>query len=328
MKVYAVLGSNCFTGSHIVDALLSDPENRVIGISRSPEYKDFFLPYKSRAGRDFRFCQIDMVRRFDDLVKLLDEVKPQVVINVAALSEVALSNDRPAEYFETNTLCVVRLCAYLRSCDYLESYVHISSGEIFGSCDAPVTEEDRFSPSTPYAVSKAAADMHLNTLLKNFGFPVYIIRSTNVYGQHQQLFKIIPRTVIYLKMGKTIELQGGGGAAKSFIHIRDVVRGLMLAAGHGVPGTYHFSMAGEESIADIVRRICGIMGHDFEIATRSVGDRLGQDARYWLDCSKAKQELGWGPKEDFQQGVREVIDWVEDNWEKIQLEPLSYVHKV
>ena len=327
MKTYAVLGSNSFTGSHIVDALLSEPDNRVIGISRSPEYKDFFLPYKGIAGGDFRFCQIDMVRRFDDLVKLLDEVKPQIVINVAALSEVAMSNERPAEYFETNTLSVVRLCEYLRGCNYLERYVHISSGEIFGSCETPVTEDDGFRPSTPYAVSKAAADMHLDTLLKNFGFPVYIIRSTNVYGRHQQLFKIIPRTVIYLKMGKTIELQGGGGAAKSFIHIRDVVRGLMLATGKGSPGTYHFTVADDESIANIVRRVCGMMGYEFESATRSVGDRLGQDARYWLDCSKAKHELGWSPQEDFQQGVGEVIDWVEDNWVKIRLEPLSYVHK-
>lgn len=328
MNVYAVLGSNCFTGSHIVDALLANSVNRVIGISRSPEYKDFFLPYKNRANGDFRYHGIDMVRGFDQLVRLLDEVQPTVVINVAALSEVGLSNERPTEYFEINTLAVTRLCEYLRGCSYFESYVHISSGEVFGSCDGPVAEDHAFKPSTPYAVSKAAADLHLNTLMQNFGFPAYIIRSTNVFGKHQQLFKIIPRSVIYLKLGRTIEMHGGGTAIKSFVHIRDVVRGMMLAMESGKPGTYHFTSPSDDTIYDVVRQVCEVMGDDFQSSTQIVGERLGQDARYWLDCTKSESELGWRPKVDFREGIREVIGWVEENWEAIQLEPLSYIHKV
>ena len=327
-KLYVVIGSNCFTGSHIVDALLNDPDNQVIGVSRSPEYKDFLLPYKQRSATNFRFHQIDIVRRFDELIRLLDEVKPPFVINVAALSEVALSYERPAEYFETNTLAVARLCNYLRTCSYLERYVHISSAEIFGSCAEPVKEDAPFRPSTPYAVSKAAADMYLDTLLKNFNFPVTITRSTNVYGKHQQLYKIIPRTAIYLKLGKTIELHGGGKAMKSFIHIRDVVRGVILAIERGKLGTYHFTVASDQTVADIVRQICTWMGYDSESATRVVGERLGQDPRYWLDCSKAVRELGWSPRVAFNDGVKEVIAWIEDNWEAVIEEPLVYIHKV
>lgn len=325
--MYVVIGSNSFTGSHIVDALLTEPDNRVIGISRSPEYKDFFLPYKKQRFSNFQFHQIDLVACFDTLTNLLDEARPQVVINVAALSEVVLSHERPVEYFDTNTLAVVKLCNYLRTCSYLKNYVHISSAEIFGSCEGAVTEETGFNPSTPYAVSKAAADMYLNTLTSNFGFPALIIRSTNVYGKHQQLFKIIPRTVIYLKLNKTIELHSGGTAAKSFIHVRDVVQGLRLAVERGSPGTYHFTEASDESIAGLVRRICVLTGHDFEDSTRFVGERLGQDARYWLDASKARDELGWYPMEDFDSGLNEVIDWVDENWAEIQREPLEYVHK-
>ena len=327
MKVYVVIGSNCFTGSHIVNALLDDPDNQVIGVSRSPEYKALYLPYKQRAASQSSFHQIDLVRHFDELVRLLDRARPQVVINVAALSEVALSHQRPIEYFETNTLGVVRLCDHLRSCSYLENYVHISSAEIFGSCPQPVTEEALFNPTTPYAVSKAAADMYINTLTKTFHFPATLIRSTNVYGRHQQLFKIIPRTVIYLKMGRTIELHGGGTAIKSFIHIRDVVRGAILAIERGKPGTYHFTVANDQTVADIVRQICTWMGYDFESATRVVGERLGQDSRYWLDCSKAKRELGWTPQIPFEQGVREAIGWIESNWAAIQQEPQVYIHK-
>jgi dTDP-glucose 4,6-dehydratase len=327
-KVYAVIGSNCFTGSHIVDSLLEDPGNQVIGISRSPEYKDFFLPYKRWQKPPFSFYQMDLVSQFDEVVQLFEKAKPRVVINVAALSEVVLSIERPAEYFETNTLAVVKLGNYLRTCSYLERYVHISSAEIFGACDGPVDEEARFNPNTPYAVSKAAADMYLNTIIKNLDFPVTLIRSTNVYGKHQQLFKIIPRTVINLKLGKTIELHGGGKAIKSFIHIRDVVRGLMLAIERGKPGTYHFTVASDQTIADVVRQVCLWMGCDFESATRVIGERLGQDSRYWLDCSKAQRELGWAPRISFEQGVREVIEWIETNWDAIQQEPKVYIHKV
>ncbi|HLO50030.1 MAG TPA: GDP-mannose 4,6-dehydratase, partial [Kamptonema sp.] len=222
---------------------------------------------------------------------------------------------------------VVKLCNQLRSRDYLKSYVHISSAEIFGSCADQVTEETLFNPSTPYAVSKAAADMYLNSISKNFGFPAIIIRSTNVYGRHQQLFKIIPRTAIYLKMGKTIELHGGGTSVKSFIHVRDVVQGLLLALKQGNPGTYHFTVASDQTIADIVRQVCAGMGYDFDKCVQVVGERLGQDSQYLLDCSKAERELGWQPQVSFEQGVQEVVEWVESNWSAIAQEPLVYIHK-
>lgn len=325
---YVVLGSNSFTGSHIVDALLEDGVSEVIGVSRSPEYDDMFLPYKRWKDGRFRFHQIDMVHQFAELMAVLDRAEPEVVINVAALSEVGLSNTSPVEYFDINTRAVVRLCNELRTRPYLRSYVHISSAEIFGTCADPVDENALFAPSTPYAVSKAAADMYLAVARRHFGFPVTIIRSTNVYGQHQQLFKIIPRTAIYLKMKRPIELHGGGHSAKSFIHIRDVVRGLQLALARGVPDTYHFTVQSDRTVADIVRLVCERMGYDYDQSVQMVGERLGQDARYLLNCEKATRTLGWSPREDFAAGLDEVVAWIAANWQDIQSAPLDYRHKV
>lgn len=326
-KTCVVIGSNCFTGSHLVDALLADGDRRVIGISRTAEASELFLPYKQRDLSLFSFHQIDLVRETDRLLALIDDVRPQIVINVAALSEVALSHERPIEYFETNTIGVVRLCNHLRHQTFLDRYIHISSAEIYGPCDRSVPENAPKRPSTPYAVSKAAADMFLETLIANFRFPATLIRSTNVYGAHQQLFKIIPRTVIYLRLGKTIELHGGGRAKKHFVHIRDVVRGTRLAMNNGRSGTYHFSVNRDLTIRDIVSSICGKMGHDPARAIRVVDERLGQDTRYWLDCSRSESELGWSPQIDFDDGAQEVIDWVEANWDQILREPLEYQHK-
>ncbi len=192
----------------------------------------------------------------------------------------------------------------------------------------PLTEEAPFHPSTPYAVSKAAADMYLNVLLRNVEFPVTVIRSTNVYGRHQQLFKIIPRTIIYLKQGRTIELHGGGRSAKCFVHVRDVAWGLRLALERGGPGTYPFPGASDQTVADVVRHVCDRMGRSFEQSTRIVDERLGQDSKYLLDATKARAELGWEPRVSFEQGVDETIDWIDAHWNQIERQPLVYQHKV
>ena len=324
-----VIGSNCFTGSHFVDALLDDPDQLVIGLSRSQEKGVFSLPYRARTPERFQFFQLDLVRHSEAVQALLDEQQPATVINVAALSEVALSNVSPVEYFELNTLAMVRLCNFLRTRPYLKRYVHISSAEVYGSCRHPVAETEPLHPSTPYAVSKAAADLYIATLVKNFGFPAVTIRSTNVYGKHQQLFKIIPRTIIAIKQGKKVQLHGGGLAIKSFVHIRDVVRGALAAIQRGASGSlYHFSTSDGATIAEIVRRIAELMGRSFEEVAEPVEERLGQDARYWLDCTKAQRELGWMPRVPFDEGLRETIDWIERSWDEAVREPQTYVHKV
>lgn len=326
---YVVIGSNCFTGSHIVDLLLDDPTNRVIGVSRSPEKNPVFLPYKRHPNDRFRFHQIDLARQPDLLLSLLDEVQPSYVINVAALSEVHLSHFQPLEYFQTNCLGIVHFSSQLRTRPYLKRYVHISTAEVYGSCDSPVTESASLNPTTPYAVSKAAADLYLATLHKHFGFPVIFIRSTNVYGKHQQLFKIIPRTIFYLKKGEIIKLHGGGQAVKSWIHIRDVAKGVSLALQKGCPGEiYNFSDENACSVANLVQTLCNKMGYDFKASTVSVDERQGQDAQYLLDYSKARRKLGWSPEVLFEEGLKETIAWVEDYWEFLSDEPHLYVHKV
>lgn len=262
------------------------------------------------------------------LLDLLSSVRPEFVINTAALSEVALSNESPVEYYETNTLAVVLLADFLRRQPWLKRYVHISSAEIFGSCPEPLDESAPFHPSTPYAVSKAAADMHLGTLMRNFNFPAALIRSTNVYGRHQQLFKIIPRTVIYVKLGRLIELHGGGTAMKSFTHVRDVVNGVLKVIEREGTGTFHFSDTSDRTVADVVRLTCDAMGRDFGACAKVVGERLGQDARYVLDCGRAARELDWKPGVSFQDGLREVVDWIERDWDAIKDEPLQYLHRV
>jgi dTDP-glucose 4,6-dehydratase len=327
MHRIAVIGSNSFSGSDLIDLLLESPDRRVLGISRSPEKGRLFLPYKRWNDGRFEFRQFDLNHHTTDILSALDRFQPQAVVNFAAQSEVAPSWQHPDHWFETNVVALARLLNQLKDRSYLKRYVHISSPEVYGTCVGRVTEETRVNPSTPYAASKAAADMFLATLGKNCNFPLVTIRATNVYGAHQQLWKIIPRSAIYLLRGEKISLHGGGMAVKSYIHIRDVSRGELLAMERGQPGAmYHLSPDQGYAVRDVVQKICRLLGRDFAASTITVGERLGQDAAYVIDSTRARQELGWQPTIDLNDGLREVVTWVKHNFREICTQPLEYRH--
>lgn len=324
----AVIGSNSFSGSDFIDLLLEDERNDVIGISRSPEKSALFLPYKRRASARFKFYQLDLNQHASELLQVLDSFEPEHVVNFAAQSEVAPSWEYPEQWFQTNTVALARLLKALKDRRYLSRYTHISSPEVYGTCEGRVTESAPLNPSTPYAASKAAADLLLFTFVKNFGFPLIMIRSTNVYGAHQQLFKLIPRSIIYLKLGKRLPLHGGGRAVKSYIHIRDVSRGELRAMEVGRPGAiYHLSPDRGYAVREAVEKICTLMGRDFDEATIPVEERLGQDAAYVIDSTRARSELGWRPLVSLEEGLAGMISWIAANWSAIQREPLEYVHR-
>lgn len=324
-----VLGANAFSGQDFVDLLLEDSRYDVIGVSRSAERSDLFLRYRLR--RDlarYRYVQCDLNHDLPALLALLDSVRPGCIVNFAAQSEVGPSWDHPEHWFDTNTVALATLINHLRRGDYLQRYLHVSSPEVYGTCSGRVTEEAPFNPSTPYAASKAAADMLLSTYRKQFGFPLLTVRATNVYGARQQLFKIIPRSVIYLKMGRVIELHGGGHAVKSYIHIRDVSRGELAILERGEVGAlYHLSPDAGVGVREVVRLICDRMHRPFDEATRMVAERPGQDAAYVIDSTRARTELGWAPQVALADGLGEVVDWVEAYWEQIRYQPLEYQHR-
>ena len=168
----AVLGSNSFSGSDFVDLLLENPDNEVIGISRSPEKSPLFLPYLRHNSPSFKFYELDFNQDMQKICQVLDEFSPEWIVNFAAQSEVAPSWIHPEHWFQTNTVALAELINHLKDKNYLQRYLHISSPEAYGTCVGTVTEESPLNPSTPYAASKAAADMLLSTYYKNLSFPL------------------------------------------------------------------------------------------------------------------------------------------------------------
>jgi len=323
-----VIGSNSFSGSHFINLLLESSDCEVIGISRSPEYNAIFLPYRKRDTSRLSFYQMDINKNLDEIMALLDKEKPDVIVNYAAQGEVGSSWKNPAQWFQTNCIGIVNLAYKLKDREYLHRYVHVSTPEVYGTSEGRVLESTTYNPSTPYAASKAAGDLFLFVLAKNFSFPLIMVRPTNVYGPHQQLYRIIPRSIIYMKRGRKIPLHGGGGAIKSFIHIRDAAEGIYKAIEKGRVGEiYHFSPDSGYSIRSVVEMIAGKMGFNFDEVTESVGERMGQDAKYDIDSTKARKELGWKPHISLDEGLDEVIEWINHDWETIIQQPLEYVHQ-
>jgi len=325
---FFVIGSNSFSGASFTAAALTDGA-QVVATSRSAEPVDAFLPYRWHKDQsNLQFHQLDLNNDLDRMVDLIAEIKPQYVVNFAAQSMVAESWQHPEHWFQTNVVATVKLHERLRHFDFMKKYVHISTPEVYGTCSGFISEDTVFNPSTPYAVSRAAADMSLKSFFTAYKFPVVWTRAANVYGPGQQLYRIIPRTVLFIRLGKKIQLHGGGVSSRSFIHIDDVSDATLRIARNGQPGqSYHISTERAVTIRELVEMTCKRMGVAFEDHVEIVGERLGKDAAYLLDSTKLKSTLGWQDKIALEDGLDEVIKWVDDNLDVLSQQEMNYIHK-
>lgn len=323
-----VIGSNSFSGASFVDHLLQN-DFEVIGCSRSLEPLSAFLPYKWRAhAGKFSYFQIDINKNLQELVELIRKHRVQYVVNFAAQSMVAESWHNPEHWFMTNTVSTVKLHEELRKCNFLRRYVHISTPEVYGSCSGFVTEKTAFNPSTPYAVSRAASDMSLRSFYATYKFPVVTTRAANVYGPGQQLYRIIPRTILFILLGKKIQLHGGGQSRRSFINMGDVSAATLKIMLEGKIGDeYHISTNEIITIREMVERLCEKLCVEFEDHAEIVGDRLGKDAAYQLDSSKLRAELDWNDEISLDEGLNQSIDWVKSNFDALKNQHFDYIHK-
>jgi len=324
-----VLGSNSFAGSQLVDCALNNGHS-VVGINRSVEQSELFLPYKkNKHSASYDFHQLDVNNDLPDICELLNAEKPNIIVDLAGQGMVAESWDAPEQWYQTNVVSKVKLHQFLLKKPWLDKYVRVSTPEVYGSQQDPISESKIYHPSTPYAVSHSAIDMSLDVFHKQYKFPVIFTRFSNFYGPGQQLYRIIPRTIIYALTGKTLQLHGGGTSVRAFIHGRDVGNALLKSADNGKIGeVYHFSTSEFISICDLVKLIFKQLDLPFEKHVEVVADRPGKDANYLMNDSKAQQSLSWSAQIELETGIAETIAWVKKNLAEIQTLPLSYQHKI
>ena len=325
---FLVIGSNSFSGAYFVKDLL-DRGHEVLGVSRSVEPHEVLLPYKWQPHKgNFSFHQIDINYQIEELVHLVRELKPEYVVNFAAQGMVAQSWETPEHWFQTNVVGQVKLHDQLRKLPFLKKYVHVTAPEAYGSTDGWLKESFHFAPSTPYAVSRAACDLHLMSFFKAYQFPVCFTRAANVYGPGQQVYRIIPRAMLYARQGKKMQLHGGGHSVRSFIHMKDVADATYRIAIDGVAGdSYHISTNETVSIRELVQKVCALTGRPFDELAVVSEDRLGKDQAYLLDSEKLRKDLGWSHTVSLDDGLEETLAWVDDNLDVLKTLPADYIHK-
>ena len=329
MDRFLVIGSNSFSGAQFCKMLLK-MDYHVFAVSRSPENDTVFNPYRwsENTPKNFQFQILDINSDLIDLKSILHRFQPHYIVNFAAQSMVAQSWEFPEHWINTNVIAITNIVSLLKDYDRLEKFIQITTPEVYGSTSVKIKEETMLQPSTPYAVSRAAGDMMLKIYHEQFGLPVNFTRAANVYGPGQQLYRIIPRTILACFTGQKLVLEGGGLSKRSFIHMDDVSSAtLAIAQSEFIGETFHISTEEFVSIRALVEKIIDMIGVNFEDVVTLGSERLGKDQAYFLDSQKVRKSLGWKDKITLEQGLEETIGWVKDNLHALRTKEISYVHK-
>ena len=317
-----VTGAAGFIGSNFVHYWLErHPEDHVVAYD--------LLTYagnrENLAGTEDKvpFLQGD-IADLDLAEQTLREHDIEAVINFAAESHNSLAVVDPGLFARTNVLGTQLLLEAARRTG-LSRFHHVSTCEVYG--DLPLdsgdafTEESPYRPRTPYNASKAAADHYVRAYHETFELPVTITNCSNNYGPFQFPEKVIPLFVTNALDDKPLPMYASTQNRREWLHVRDHCRAIDLALEKGVDGeTYNVGSGIEASIEEIADRVLDLTGKPASLKS-IVPDRPGHDRRYLLDSSKIERDLGWKPEIDFEDGLRETVEWYTANrawWEPLK----------
>ncbi|MDE0799471.1 MAG: GDP-mannose 4,6-dehydratase [Rhodospirillaceae bacterium] len=327
-KPLFVIGSSGFGGSSFTKYALQQGFS-VHGFSRSLPNDDKFLPYTwiDEVSR-FEFSQLDLNKNLDDFFMAVRKEKPALIFNFASQSMVGESWKTPEHWMQTNVVSTTSLIQGLANFDFIDKYIHFTTPEVYGSTEGWIKESFDFYPSTPYALSRASGDWIVKMWHDTFGFPAIFTRAANIYGEGQQLYRIIPKTILFALTNKKIPLHGGGKSSRAFAHMDDVSAALMSIIEVGQSGdSFHISPHESVTILELVQKIGAKIGVEDEKLFSIAGDRIGKDSLYLLNSDKLMKQTGWSPKVSLDEGLDRCIGWVQQNIDSLRSATIDYVHK-
>ncbi|MCA6091464.1 dTDP-glucose 4,6-dehydratase [Streptomyces sp. SCA3-4] len=307
-----VTGGAGFIGSHFVHGLLADPAGpSAVTVLDALTYAGnrANLPTAQQAPRlDFVHGDIRDAALVGDLMARHD-----AVVHFAAESHVDRSIADGTEFTSTNVLGTQTLLeAAVRT--GVGTFVQVSTDEVYGSiATGSWTEEQPLAPNSPYAASKAAADLMALAYHRTHGLDVRITRCSNNYGPRQFPEKLIPLFTGRLLDGRTVPLYGDGGNVRDWLHVEDHCRAVRLVLDGGRPGeVYNIGGGTELTNKELTGRLLAACGAGWD-RVEHVADRKGHDARYSVDWSKIHRELGYAPAHSFDQGLAATVAWYRDH---------------
>ncbi len=330
-----VTGGAGFIGGALVRRLLRDSTVTVFNLDKMGYASDLLSVDNTLAelgeaaersdGPRHRLLQVDLADG-EAVAAAVRQADPDLVLHLAAESHVDRSIDDPGAFLVSNVMGTYNLLQAVRAhWEGLEAkrreqfrFHHISTDEVFGSLGATgrFSETTPYDPRSPYSASKAGSDHLVQAWHHTYGLPVVLTNCSNNYGPWQFPEKLIPVVILKAAAGEPIPLYGDGANVRDWLYVEDHVEALLLAATSGEVGrSYCVGGHGERTNKQVVQAICALMdelrpaGSPHAGLITPVADRPGHDRRYAIDPERISTELGWQPRHDFSQGLRETVAW-------------------
>ena len=316
MKLFVCGGYGFIGSTFIKNHLKNFPQDTIINIDNLTIGSNK-LNLSEINNENYSFIKED-IKKFNEIEKISKDV--DLIVNFAAETHVDRSIANPKSFIETNILGTFSLLESSRK--YNKKFVHISTDEIYGDLEnkESFNEDDILKPSNPYSATKAAADLLVGSYKRTYGIDCIITRCTNNFGPNQFPEKLIPKTIIRASKNLKIPLYGDGNQIRSWIHVLDHVAAIDDLISKGKSGEiYNITAWNEISNRDIVKKILKIMNKPSDLV-EFVPDRPGHDKHYSIDSSKIKNEVNWSPKFNFDDALKETVNWYLSNkqwWEPL-----------
>jgi dTDP-glucose 4,6-dehydratase len=320
MKKVLVTGGLGFIGSHFVRLLLDEKPGVTVTVLDSYTYAANPANLADRTSN----VRLSIVRgdicNPEDVRSALDG-DVDAIVNFAAETHVDRAILNPERFLQTNILGAHVLLESVRE-GLARRFVHVSTDEVYGEvANGMSTEDAPLAPRSPYAASKAGADLLVLASYATYNLPVVITRGSNTYGPNQYPEKVVPLFITNLMEGVPLPLYGDGLQQRDWIHVEDHARGILAVLERGETGRiYNIGCGCPRTNMELTKTIVELCEGDFERDVRHVTDRPGHDRRYCVDASKIRA-LGWAPRHEFQEGLRATVAWYRENtawWKSIK----------
>jgi len=314
-----VTGGAGFIGSNYVRYVLREhPEDAVVNLDKLTYAGNLENLREVEADPHYSFVRGDICDE-GTVEKAMAEV--DAVVNFAAESHVDRSILSAGSFIDTDIKGLYVLLEAGRK-HGVERFVHVSTDEVYGSIEqGSFPEQAPFNPSSPYAASKAGAELLARAYAHTFNYPILITRGSNTYGPYQYPEKVIPLFITNAIDGQPLPLYGDGMNVRDWLYVEDHCRGIDLVLRHGIRGeAYNVGADQERTNLEITRQILALLGKGEDLI-QFVRDRPGHDRRYSLNSAKAQTTLGWRPQVQLEEGLTRTVAWYRENeawWRRLK----------